>query len=71
MKAVMVSVPPMKPIQVAPLRPKREAWESGDSPAAPIHAAPMISSLEKKPANGGNPAMASVAMPMVAKVTGR
>ena len=30
----------------------------------------MISSLEKKPANGGTPAMASVAIPMVTKVTG-
>jgi hypothetical protein len=39
----------MNPIQVAPEIPNSSARDSGEAPPAPSQAAPMISSLEKKP----------------------
>jgi hypothetical protein len=71
MNAATESVPPMKPIHHVPGIPSSEARENAECPSAPSQAAPMISSLEKKPAKGGTPAMASVANSIVQKVTGR
>ena len=49
--------------------PSQLASASTD-PCACAKAAPRISSFEKKPANGGMPLIASVAIHIVTKVTG-
>ena len=43
---------------------------STDANPPASNATPRISSFDQKPASSGNPAIASVAMPMVAAVTG-